>query len=99
MHSFGGKPGLPLMTHLEAHLSLSLLIKRPNPLVCLLHPMFNAACVAVSTMLLSSESPNLGDQVFGLSVDLIFWPMNSHYHDTKPSACGKDQLLSRGGTK
>lgn len=40
------------MTHLGAHLSLSLLIKRQNPLACFLRHMFNAISVAVSTTLL-----------------------------------------------
>lgn len=51
MRSFRWKPVLPLTTHLGAHLSLSLLIKRQNPLSCSMRHMFNAICAALSTML------------------------------------------------
>lgn len=79
MHSFGGEPGLPLMTHLWAHLSLSLLIRRQNPLACLPRHMFNAISVAVSTNVALFHrpyahrwSPHLKDRVLGESFDLIF---------------------------
>lgn len=75
------------MTHLGAHLSLLLLIRRQNPLTCLLRHMFNAISVAVSTILLSFTVlmlitvPSSQDEVLGMSFGLIFFGLVIRHYD------------------